>query len=71
MERKPESQYTKYIDLGLRFAMSIILTAGGGYWLDSKIDTSPLFFVVGMFWTLYKTVYPSGAGKGEEGEGKD
>jgi len=54
-----------YIDSGLRFALSIVIGAGGGYWLDIKIHTKPVFLIVGLivgvtsgFLTLYRTVYP-------------
>ena len=53
------------MDLGLRFALAILLTAGGGYWLDSKLHTLPLFLILGLligatsgFMTIYKAVYP-------------
>ena len=52
------------LDLGLRFALAILLTAGGGYWLDTKLETLPLFLVIGLllgatagFVTIYKAVY--------------
>ena len=52
-----------YLDLGFRFALSILLTAGGGYWLDIKLRTLPLFLVLGLllgatsgFMTIYRAV---------------
>lgn len=55
-----------YIDLGLRFALSIAIGTGGGYWLDSKLHTLPLFLVIGLFIgatsgfvTIYRVVYSS------------
>ncbi|MCH9007330.1 AtpZ/AtpI family protein [candidate division KSB1 bacterium] len=64
-----------YMDLGLRFALAILLTAGGGYWLDSKLHTLPLFLILGLligatsgFMTIYRAVYPDRekeSGKGE------
>ncbi len=64
---QPESPFKGVganLDLGLRFALSIVLTAGGGYWLDTKFKTLPLFLVIGLllgatsgFVTIYKSVY--------------
>ena len=53
-----------YFDLGLRFALAIALGTGGGYWLDSKLHTLPLFLIIGLllgatsgFLTIYRAVY--------------
>ncbi len=55
-----------HLDLGLRLAVSVLLGIAGGYWLDGKLGTSPLFLIVGLafgmtagFLSLYRTVYPS------------
>ncbi|MCG8605522.1 AtpZ/AtpI family protein [bacterium] len=63
-----------YVDLGLRFAIAIALGVGGGYWLDSKFDTVPLFLIIGLllgatsgFLTIYRAAYPSST-KAEKGE---
>ncbi len=65
----------KYFDLGFRFAVSILIGLGGGYWLDSKIHTTPLFLIIGLFMgltsgflTLYRTVYPVETKKSEKRE---
>ena len=65
----------QFMDLGLRFALAILLTAGGGYWLDSKLETTPLFLIIGVligatagFLTVYRAVYPGrekATGQGE------
>ena len=64
-----------YFDLGLRFALAIILGTGGGYWLDLKFHTLPLFLIIGLFigmtsgfMTLYRAVYPPKMTKENEGE---
>ncbi len=64
-----------YFDLGLRFAMAIVLGTGGGYWLDSKFNTLPLFLIIGLFigatsgfLTIYRTVFPQKMTKENEGE---
>ena len=64
-----------YFDLGLRFALAIILGTGGGYWLDSKFNTLPLFLIIGLFigatsgfMTIYRAVFPPKMTKENEGE---
>ena len=64
-----------YADLGLRFAIAILLGVGGGYWLDSKFNSIPLFLVIGLalgatsgFLTIWRAVYPKGSTKVEKGE---
>jgi len=69
-----ENGVMQYLDLGFQFAVAIVIGAGGGYWLDSKLGTLPLFFVVGLlfgaaagFLTMYRAVYSSRESK----SGKD
>lgn len=64
-QKKINSGYTAYVDSGLRFALSIVIGAGGGYWLDMKINTKPVFLILGLilgvtsgFLALYRSVYP-------------
>ncbi|MFQ5750452.1 MAG: AtpZ/AtpI family protein [bacterium] len=64
-----------YIDLGLRFAIAILIGVAGGYWLDSKLHTMPLFLVLGLalgatsgFLTIYRTVYPKSSTKARKSE---
>ncbi|MFQ6112695.1 MAG: AtpZ/AtpI family protein [bacterium] len=64
----------QYTDLGLRFAVAIILGVAGGYWLDSKLHTTPLMLILGLFLgaasgflTIYRAVYPRSSTK----SGKD
>jgi F0F1-type ATP synthase assembly protein I len=60
----------RYFDLGLRFALAIVIGAGGGYWLDTKFQTLPLFLIIGLFLgatsgflTIYRAVYPKNSAK--------
>jgi F0F1-type ATP synthase assembly protein I len=55
----------QFLDLGLRFALAIVIGVGGGYWLDSKLHTTPLMLILGLFLgatsgfvTIYRAVYP-------------
>ena len=59
-----------YMDLGLRFAISILIGIGGGYWLDTKFQTLPLFLIIGLligatsgFLTIYRAVYSNDSKK--------
>lgn len=65
----------QFMDLGLRFALAILLCAGGGYWLDSKLNTMPLFVIIGLFLgatsgflTVYRAVYSGSERKTGQGE---
>lgn len=66
-----------YIDLGMRFAISIVIGSLGGLWLDSKLHTTPLLLILGFlfgsgagFWTVYRSVYLKNQGKPENGQEK-
>jgi len=39
-------QYTGY---GLTWALSVLLFLMGGWWLDGKVGTMPLFMILGSF----------------------
>jgi F0F1-type ATP synthase assembly protein I len=67
-ENRNSGSVTQYLDLGLRFALAVALCAGGGYWLDTKLNTIPLFLIVGLILgatsglvTIYRAVYPANA----------
>jgi putative F0F1-ATPase subunit (Ca2+/Mg2+ transporter) len=56
---------------GLQFALTILAFLGIGFWLDSKLGTSPwlllaLTFVgfAGAFYSLVRRIFPPGDGKG-------
>jgi len=76
-EKSPGNTFgiVRYVDLGLRFALSIIIGVGGGYWLDSKLHTLPLFVIIGLFLgatsgflTIYRAVYSGKRTEDDEGE---
>ena len=75
-DKKPRfDSGVQYIDLGVRFSLAILLCAGGGYWLDKKLHTVPLFLILGLllgattgFVTIYRAVYPPKAAKRDDGE---
>ena len=52
-----------YASLGIQFAVTILLFLGGGWWLDGKLGTTPVFILlgtlfgaVGAFYKLYRTL---------------
>jgi F0F1-type ATP synthase assembly protein I len=54
-----------YMNLGMQLAIAVICGTAVGYWLDSKIHSSPIFLLIGLFMgsaagflTIYRTVYP-------------
>lgn len=36
-----------YLGLGIGLAVTVLLCLGAGYWLDGKLSTEPLFFLLG------------------------
>ncbi len=55
------SKKYSYIQLGLEFALIIFLFVYAGYWLDQKLKTNPLFFLIGFIFgftlALYKLIH--------------
>ena len=69
------SENSRYLGLGITFALTILLCMAVGHWLDGKWDTKPIFFLVGTFWgavaafvKLYKVLV---AEDGNNKKGKD
>jgi len=57
-------QVGPYMDLGLRLVISLLMGIFGGYWLDRKLHTLPLFLLIGFlfgafsgFLSIYHTVF--------------
>lgn len=55
-----------YLDLGLRFALSVVIASGGGYLVDKWLHTLPLFVIIGLllgavagFLSIYRSVFPT------------
>jgi F0F1-type ATP synthase assembly protein I len=64
--RNDHISWLSHIDLGFRFALTILICVYGGYWLDNKLSTLPLFLILGAlagtaggFLTVYRAVFPS------------
>jgi F0F1-type ATP synthase assembly protein I len=52
---------SEFAGVGLQFAITLVLFALGGVWLDKKLGTSPWFVIVGVFggaalgfWEMYR-----------------
>lgn len=65
MADSPQKGIGPYIDLGLQFAVAIGLGVGLGYFADGKLNTFPLFLVLGLvlgatsgFLNIYRAVFP-------------
>ncbi len=59
-----KSNVARSFDLGLQLAVAIGLCTYGGYYLDNKLNTMPLFLVLGLllgatagFLNVYKEVF--------------
>ena len=46
---RTQRELGRYAGLGLQFAASVGLLAFGGYWLDGRLGTLPLFLLIGAF----------------------
>ena len=67
----------RLVGLGWYIAFCIILGVGGGIWLDKRLNTSPLFILLGVllgsvlaFYGIYKMVAPLLAGDDDNGSRK-
>jgi len=44
-----EKSYFKYAGLGLEIAVALSAPILGGYWVDTKLNTTPYFLLAGIF----------------------
>ena len=70
------AQAGPYLTAGTQFAASIIMCLLGGWWIDGKLDTTPLFLILGIFlgavagfYNLYKTLVDGEEKRKKEEEG--
>ena len=66
MNHHTDKRIGPYLDLGIQFAVAIGLGVGLGYFADGKLNTFPLFLVLGLllgatsgFLNIYRAVFPS------------
>lgn len=55
-KRTPQSN-TKYYAFGMQVAVSFAFYVLGGYWLDTKFSTLPLFLIIGMVFGFISFIY--------------
>lgn len=55
-KRTPQSN-TKYYAFGMQIAVSFAFYVLGGYWLDTKFSTLPLFLIIGMVFGFISFIY--------------
>ena len=55
-EKKPENsrdwtralrEAAPYLGMGTALAVTVLLGLGAGYWIDGKLGTRPIFFLIG------------------------
>lgn len=83
MDREDTNQILGYSHLGIQFVLVIGVFCYAGYWLDGKLETSPLFIFIGLvtgfaagFYQLYQEVFGGGLNRSrkvphQEGEDGD
>ena len=54
--RTPQSN-TKYYAFGMQVAVSFAFYVLGGYWLDTKYSTLPVFLILGMVFGFISFIY--------------
>jgi len=61
--------------LGIQFAVAVGFCIAGGYWLDIKLGTTPLFLIVGVFLggsagflNIYRDVYSEKKDKNQQAQ---
>ena len=65
-DRKKAGAYADigpYASVGIQFAVTILVFVAGGWWLDGRLGTTPIFILLGMllgavaaFYKLYRTL---------------
>ena len=57
MENKDLKNGRKYASLGIEFASMILGLGLVGYYIDKKLNSSPLFLIIGMFFGFISGIY--------------
>ncbi len=56
-KQNPPQSNTKYYAFGMQVAVSFAFYVLGGYWLDTKFSTLPLFLILGMVFGFISFIY--------------
>jgi F0F1-type ATP synthase assembly protein I len=46
-----------YLGLGTALAMTVLACLGAGYWIDGRLGTKPVFFLLGAAFGLFAGFY--------------
>lgn len=46
-----------YLGIGTTMAATVLLCVGGGYWIDARLETRPIFFLLGGAFGLFAALY--------------
>ena len=46
-----------YLSIGTSLAATVLLGVGGGYWLDRRFGTTPVFLLIGSALGLFAALY--------------
>ena len=57
MENKDLKNGIKYASLGIEFASMILGLGLVGYYIDNKLNSSPRFLIIGMFFGFISGIY--------------
>ena len=67
LHRRKGISGSEFAGVGLQFAVTIVLFAFGGIWLDKKLGTTPWFVILMVFagaglgfWSMYRRMVASG-----------
>lgn len=55
--KRTHQSNTKYYAFGMQIAVSFAFYVLGGYWLDTKFSTLPLFLIIGMVFGFISFIY--------------
>lgn len=56
-DKRTTQSNTKYYAFGMQIAVSFAFYVLGGYWLDTKFSTLPLFLILGMVFGFISFIY--------------
>lgn len=61
--KRVEGQYLRFAGVGVQYALTIVALTMAGIWLDGRLETAPLFLIIGLLmafvgatWSLVQQV---------------
>jgi hypothetical protein len=55
--KRVERQYLRFAGVGMQYALTILLLTVAGIWADGKLETAPLFTVLGLLVAFVGATY--------------